>query len=243
MMILVTNDDGDSEGLRMLLEVAKKFGDAYALVPNKQRSAVSGALTLHKPMRLNKIDYDVYSLNGTPADCVLFSIYSGEFTKPDLVLSGINWGDNTGLAGLIGSGTLGACWQAALEKVPSIAFSMHRRKKHWKEDSEWGDRKKIKGYVQRIIKEVKPMLMPDKFFSVNFPDELKKPKIVFTNRMHRHRYMANITKREDPNGHPYFWMTGAPTGTEEGSDYHEVAVKKNITVTEISLTCFESELL
>jgi 5'-nucleotidase len=239
-MILVTNDDGDTEGLRMLLAVASKFDDAYALVPNKQRSAVSGALTLHKPIRLHKIDDNIYSLNGSPADCVIFSMYSGEFKKPDLVLSGVNWGDNTGLAGLIGSGTLGACWQAALEKTPSIAFSMHRKNKHWKDKEEWGDRKQIMSIVGKIIEELKPQLLPDKFFSVNLPDELDDAKIVFTNHMHRHRYMPNITRREDPNGLPYFWMTGAATGDEEGSDYHEVAVNKNIAITEISLTFFEA---
>jgi 5'-nucleotidase len=180
-------------------------------------------------------------LNGTPADCVLFSLYSGEFQRPDLILSGVNWGDNTGLAGLIGSGTLGACWQAALEGIPSVAFSMHRKKKHWKEKSEWGDRKKISSVVNKIMEELKPQLLPDKFFSVNLPDELDDAKIVFTNHLHKHRYMANIMKREDPHGHPYYWMTGAAMGDEKGTDYHEVVVNKNITITEISLTCFESE--
>ncbi|MBD3210344.1 5'/3'-nucleotidase SurE [Candidatus Micrarchaeota archaeon] len=239
-MILVTNDDGDSEGLRMLLEVAKKLDNAYALVPNKQRSAVSGALTLHKPIRLEQIEDDIYSLNGTPADCVLFSIYSGEFKKPGMVLSGINWGDNTGLAALIGSGTLGACWQAALEKTPSIAFSMYKKKRGWGEKAGWGDRKKIKSKVKKITNELKPMLMPDKFFSVNFPENPEDARIVFTNHLHRHRYLPHITKREDPNGSPYFWMTGGPESTEKGSDYHEVTMKKNIAITEISLTCFEN---
>jgi 5'-nucleotidase len=96
MNILVTNDDGDSEGLRMLLEVAKRIGDASAIAPNRQRSAVSGALTLHKPLRLHRHGGDVFSINGTPSDCVLFGIHSGEFGKPDMVLSGINWGDNSG---------------------------------------------------------------------------------------------------------------------------------------------------
>lgn len=241
MRILVTNDDGDSPGLRMLLEVAKRLGDAYALVPNKQRSAVSGALTLHKPMRLHKIEKGIHSLNGTPADCVLFSIYSGEFKKPDLVLSGINWGDNTGLAGLIGSGTLGACWQAALEEIPSIAFSMHRRLKHWEDEGSWGDRKLIEKTVERIIDELKPTLFPNKFYNVNLPQDLSKAQTIFTNQLHKHRYRAKIEKREDPGGHPYFWMSGGAMEAEGGTDYHEVSVNKNITVSEISLHIFEED--
>ena len=113
MDILVTNDDGDSEGLRMLLEAAKKFGDAYVLAPSRQRSAVSGALTLHKPIRLHRVEKDFFTINGTPTDCSLFAIHSKEFRKPSLVLSGINWGDNTGIGTLLGSGTVGACWRAA----------------------------------------------------------------------------------------------------------------------------------
>ncbi len=240
-MILVTNDDGDSPGLRMLLEAARKFDKAYAIVPDRQRSAVSGALTLHKPMRLRELDKDIHSLNGTPADCVLFSMYSKEFKKPKMVLSGINWGDNTGLASLIGSGTLGACWQATLEGVPSIAFSMRRRTKHWKSEKEWGDRKKMVRLVQDLIKELRPMLLPTKFFSVNLPEEPDPKRVVFTNHMHKHRYRAKITKRKDPHGHPYFWMTGGPTGTEKESDYHEVIVNKNIAITEICLSLFEGE--
>ena len=78
MNILVTNDDGQTEGLRLLLEVAKKFGNAYALVPNRQRSAISKALTLHKALRIDKIDQNFYEINGTPADAVIFATHSKE---------------------------------------------------------------------------------------------------------------------------------------------------------------------
>ncbi|MFH1685326.1 MAG: 5'/3'-nucleotidase SurE, partial [Candidatus Micrarchaeota archaeon] len=77
MIILVTNDDGDSEGLRSLVEAGAKFGDTYAIVPNRQRSAISRAITLHKPIRIHKITDKINSINGTPADCVLFSLNSG----------------------------------------------------------------------------------------------------------------------------------------------------------------------
>ena len=94
-MIVVTNDDGPSKGAKVLLEVAQRREEAYALLPERQRSAVSGALTLHKPLRLKRLKEHLYTLNGTPADCVLFALYSGEVPKPELVLSGINWGDNS----------------------------------------------------------------------------------------------------------------------------------------------------
>ncbi|MFZ5501845.1 MAG: 5'/3'-nucleotidase SurE, partial [Candidatus Micrarchaeota archaeon] len=143
MDILVTNDDGLSEGLRMLLEAARKSGDAYALVPSRQRSAVSGALTLHKPLRLHNVEEDIFTLNGTPTDCVLFALHSGEFKKPSLVLSGMNWGDNASIGSVLGSGTVGACWEAAVEGVPAIAFSLERTKEDWHQKESWGEREAI----------------------------------------------------------------------------------------------------
>ncbi|MFN7991230.1 MAG: 5'/3'-nucleotidase SurE [Candidatus Micrarchaeia archaeon] len=241
MRILVTNDDGDSEGLRMLLEVAGRFGTAYAITPNRQRSAVSGALTLHKPIRLHHISDELYSINGTPSDCVLFGLHSGEFGKPDLVLSGINWGDNTGLGSLIGSGTVGACWQAALEGVPSIAFSMSRGSGDWRVKESWGDRDLIVKKVAEIVKKLRPKLGRDRFFNVNMPtaQSLEGAKVVHVRKMQRERYDVSIVMRHDPDGRPYYWISGPAHPVEKGTDVHEVVVSRNIAVSEVSLSIFD----
>ncbi|HSB47436.1 MAG TPA: 5'/3'-nucleotidase SurE [Candidatus Bilamarchaeum sp.] len=238
MNILVTNDDGDSEGLRVLLEVGKKLGKAVAIAPNRQRSAVSGALTLHKPLRLHHVAEDVYSINGTPSDCVLFGIYSGEFEKPDLVLSGINWGENASVGSLLGSGTLGACWQAALERIPSIAFSISRGPGDWRHRDSWGDRKVLVSRVHEIVRSLEKDLGPEKFFNVNMPHHLKDAKIVHVKKTQRERFATSIVRRHDPEGRPYYWISGAPNAVEEGTDVHEVMVKRNIAITEISLSIF-----
>jgi 5'-nucleotidase len=240
MKILVTNDDGYSEGFRMLFDVASKLGDAYAVIPSKQKSAISGALTLHKPIRLHEREKDIYEINGNPADCVLFSCYSKEFEKPDLILSGINWGDNAGLGPLIGSGTLGACWQASLEGVPSIAFSKHTTHRDWRNTEAWGDQKKIKKHLNSVIKKLMKDIEPDSFFSVNFPDDISSPKTVFINKLQKKRFETLITKKFDPNGEPYFWVSGKQIGYEDDSDLYEIAHNKNITITKISLKYFES---
>jgi 5'-nucleotidase len=241
MNILVTNDDGDSEGLRMLLEVAKKLGKAVAVVPNRQRSAVSGALTLHKPLRLHHVAEDVYSINGTPSDCVLFGIHSGEFEKPELVLSGINWGENASVGSLLGSGTIGACWQAALERIPSIAFSMSRGPGDWRKAESWGERKLVVSTVSHIIKSLEQKLGPEKFFNVNMPHHLQGAKIVHVRKTQRERFATNVVRRHDPEGRPYYWMSGVPNEVEEGTDVHEVMVKRNIAISEISLSIFHSK--
>jgi 5'-nucleotidase len=238
-MILVTNDDGDSEGLRILLEVAKKFGNAVAVIPNRQRSAVSGAITLHKPLRLHHVAEDVYSINGTPSDCVLFAIYSGEFEKPEMVLSGINWGENASVGSLLGSGTVGACWQAALERIPSIAFSISRGAGDWRKAESWGQRKLISSTVTDIVKTLKPDLSPEKFFNVNMPHHLKDAKIVHVRKIQRERFVTSVVRRHDPEGRPYYWISGAPNEVEKGTDVHEVMVKRNISISEIDLAIFE----
>ena len=238
MKILVTNDDGQTEGLRLLLAAAKKCGDAYAIVPNRQRSAVSTSLTLHKAIRLDKIEQDLFEINGTPADAVVFATHSKEFDKPDLILSGINWGDNAAFSSIVSSGTIGACWQSAIEGVPSIAISMYQTRRDWRDKCGWGDPKKIKKILADILKELMPKLKPNSFFNVNLPDDISAPKILMSNRMQKMRFKTQITKRFDPNGNPYFWISGANGGVDKGTDLYEISVNKNVTITEVPLSLF-----
>ncbi len=241
MIILVTNDDGDSEGLRSLVEAGAKFGDIYAIVPNRQRSAISRAITLHKPIRIHKITNEISSINGTPADCVLFSLNCGEFVKPDLILSGINWGDNTCLGPLIGSGTIGACWQAVLDGIPSIAFSVHKEGHDWHKKESWGSRKELVQTVSRVIEELKPKLKDSSFFSVNLPEKHVGAEIVYTHKFQKRKYRTVIEKRKDPNGVPYFWIGGELEEVKEETDLHEVVVNNKITISEVSLSIFKSD--
>jgi 5'-nucleotidase len=241
MKILITNDDGQTEGLQVLLAAAKKFGDAYAIVPNRQRSAVSSALTLHKAIRVEKIEQDVFEINGTPSDAIVFATHSKEFDTPDLILSGINWGDNAAFSSLVSSGTVGACWQAALEGIPSIAFSMYQTRRDWRDRAGWGDAKKLKKLIGDIIKKLKPQLKGDTFFNVNLPDDISAPKILESSSIQKMRYNTQITKRFDPNGDAYFWISGTNGTVEQGTDLYEISVNKNVTITEVPLTFFVGE--
>ncbi|MBN1169808.1 5'/3'-nucleotidase SurE [Candidatus Micrarchaeota archaeon] len=234
-MILISNDDGDSFGARALLKAAKQLGKAYAIVPNRQRSAVSRALTLHKPLRVHDAGNGLYTLNGTPADCIVFSLFSGEFEKPDLILSGINWGNNCGLGPIIGSGTVGACWMAALEGIPSIAFSLQKTGHDWRKNENWGNEQHLIDAVLRVVKELKPKLGTDKFFNVNLPENPLDAEIFYTNRLQRKNYRTVVEKRHDPNNVPYFWTSGIHTPPEEETDLHEVMVRNRIAISEISL--------
>ena len=243
MTILVTNDDGNTIGLRILLEVAKQMDKTYAIFPHKQRSAVSKSLTLHKVLRLNKVEEDLYEFNGTPADAVLFSVYSKEVPKPELILSGINFGDNTSLTSILSSGTLGACWEAVSEGIPAIAFSLYKTDRDWHNRNNWGDIELLKKHTLEVIKLLKGKLKNDSFYSVNFPNDFSNAKIVFLNKFQRTRFHIKIEKRLDPNRHPYYWLSGDFSKLEEGTDSYEVGVKKNIVISEISINKFDVDLV
>jgi 5'-nucleotidase len=238
MAILVTNDDGYSEGLRVLLEVAKGIDkDSYALVADRQRSAVSKGITLNQVLRMYSASKDISFFSGTPADIVLFSLYSKKFKKPDLVLSGINFGENTCLDVMLASGTLAACWQAVLEDVPAIAFSLCASSgKDWRNKADWGSREQLKSHVSKITSLIMRKCERNSFFSVNLPENLShKTKIVFVNNVQKHRFRTNIDQRMDPDGKPYYWLSGSSIEPEKNTDLYEAVVKKNIVVTRVSL--------
>ncbi len=126
--ILVTNDDGiDSPGLIRLAEIAKEFGTVFVFAPSSQCSAMSQRLTLYYEMEICRRDEfpagveTAWSLTGTPADCVKAALRILPF-RPDLILSGINDGFNTGFD-IAYSGTCGACFEALFNGIPAIAFS------------------------------------------------------------------------------------------------------------------------
>ena len=242
MSILITNDDGDSAGLRTLYEVAKSIDSkSFAIIPNRQRSAIGCAMTLHKPLRLHHIEEKIYSLSGTPSDCVLFGLYSKEFERPDFVMSGINWGDNTGLGSVLGSGTIAGCWQAALEGIPAIAFSLSVKNKEWRKKESWQDTQKLKAKVEQIVKIIKPKLKKYSFFNVNLPVNYENAEIVYTNKFQKKRYTTELLKRIDPDNVPYYWITGdAVPKEEEGADFNNLK-KGKIVISEISLEMFNCE--
>ncbi len=126
MRVLVVNDDGIfAEGLTHLLDFAKKLGEVTVVAPKVQQSGKSQGIELHKPYEIKKAEMEgvkaAYAVDSTPADCVRFAIL-GLKEQYDLVLSGINRGYNIG-ADIAYSGTVGAVYEAARQKVKTLAFS------------------------------------------------------------------------------------------------------------------------
>ena len=124
MKILITNDDGiDSEITQSLFHSLREEHDAFLIAPSKDKSGQGAAITLRSSVDIVKLEDNVYSVDGTPADCVFMGIMAIMKDVPDIVISGINKGANMG-DDVIHSGTLGAAFTARKLKYPPIALSI-----------------------------------------------------------------------------------------------------------------------
>ncbi len=126
--ILISNDDGiNASGIIRLAKAAKKYGEVWVVAPDFQRSGASHSINLHNHIDVYKTDFPVsdvkaFSTTGTPADCVRLGVLSIMPEKPDIVLSGINFGYNAG-SDVQYSGTVGAAMEAIFQGIPAISFS------------------------------------------------------------------------------------------------------------------------
>ena len=113
--ILVTNDDGVfSEGIKLLANALADVAEVVVVAPDREQSATGHSLTLHRPLRMQQLDDNVYSVDGTPTDCVNLAVHELFPDPPDWVVSGINMGWNVGFTLAINSGTVGGALEAAL---------------------------------------------------------------------------------------------------------------------------------
>lgn len=165
LRILVTNDDGiDAPTLLSLVETAVKFGEVTVAAPAAQCSAMSQRLTLFEEIPAEETGFPVpgvkaWKIGGTPADCVKLAVWALLPEKPDIVFSGMNHGFNTGFD-IAYSGTIGACKEAAIKGIPSIAFSTAFR----------GSGEVPAAYLEAMTAECLANPLPlGEFWNVNFP--------------------------------------------------------------------------
>src|ERR1044071_1346061 len=210
MRVLISNDDGIySPGIPALAKAAARFGDVRIVAPDVEQSSMSRAITSSRPLRFKRIhiaDFDAYSVNGTPADCVALGTH--RWGHVDLVLSGINLGLNLGNS-LWHSGTLAAAKQAALLGARGIAFSTSVS------DNYEPDFSALEPHIAGVL----DLLMPKKnlcLLNVNLPT---KPKGIRWTRQSVRHYDGKVVPDKDPAGRPIFWFTVTPLeGAAEGTD-------------------------
>ena len=242
MRILITNDDGvTSKGIKELNDAVKDLGDTLVVATARQQSGIGHAITLMKPLRAmpTKIDEDTeaYAVTGTPTDCVILGSKMLMEEEPDLVISGINIGENLARS-ITTSGTLGATFEAAYFGIPAIAVSIQVKHEDikFKDGVQSVDYSFAKKIVRKLVKKIIDHGMPDEvnILNLNIPanpvsDEIVQVKLA--NKM----YDTDVEKRIDPFGHPYYWIIGGLIMEEDGdTDVHTLRVENKSTLTALS---------
>lgn len=230
--ILVSNDDGiGAPGIRALTRALKQLSGVriVTVAPDREQSAASHALTLHRPLRVKKTGVGLYSVDGTPTDAVTLGVHTVLRHKPDLVVSGINRGANLG-EDVHYSGTVAAAMEGAIMGIPSIAVSVVGKagtKYVFEPAAQF-----VKSLAAKVLKEGLPKGV---VLNVNVPS-LKASQIRgyrFTS-LGKHNYGDVIVEKIDPRGVPYYWIGGNPDQFEDhpGSDC-EAYLEGVISVTPI----------
>lgn len=223
MRILISNDDGiNAQGINVLRKALEPLGEIYVVAPDRPRSAAGLSITMHKPLRADKVSFEGsqaigYAINGTPSDCVKLGIEALLPEKPDIVVSGINKGPNLG-TDVLYSGTVSAALEAVINDVPAIAVSLAS----WDiEDYEYAAE-----FTAKLVKFVVGKGLPgETLLNVNVPppDKIASPVAVSVTRLGKRRYQNIFEKRTDPRGKVYYWMGGevldleAEPGTDIGA--------------------------
>lgn len=239
--ILITNDDGiHAEGLRTLWEALVDFANVSIIAPSTEKSGVGLAITFREPLRIQSLSWGkntpAWQVNGTPADCVRLGLSILLDSPPDLIVSGINRGSNSG-RNVLYSGTIGGVIEGALRNIPGIAFSCVQ--------FDNPDYKKTKAWILPLVKHVLGSpLPPGTLMNVNFPDTGKIHGIRLA-RQGRGFWIESPEERVHPEGHSYYWLGGRWKEHEEDeeSDVHLLkegyAAAVPIHVSELTdLSCF-----
>jgi 5'-nucleotidase len=234
--ILVTNDDGiHSPGLWLLYQFASELGEVDVVAPESPKSATGLGITLHKPLRMYEIDicgFKVMATSGTPSNTIYLATLGLE-RRYDLVLSGVNLGDNTSLQVILSSGTLGAAFQAALFGIATIAYSANIER--WDEILNDGEALRIMSAVVKATAEfVARRGMPAgvDVITVNFPRRLRKGVKARLVKAAKLRYAQQVERRTDPRGVSYY---GKDLEPERDADVYVVLKEGNIAVTALTL--------
>lgn len=233
-VLLVTNDDGiHARGLTALAEALADLGDVYVVAPDREQNAVGHALTLHRPLRVDRVGDRCFQVNGTPSDCVNLGILGLVPFPPSLVVSGINHGSNLG-DDVTYSGTVSAAMEGTLLGVPSLAVSLV--------DSDPGAFDEAARIARLIAARVLVEGLPRKtLLNVNVPG--RGVKGIRLTRLGHRVYKEKVVEEVDPRGRTYYWIGAGPPAWEDGDATDIAAIRDgyvSITPLHLDLTDYEA---
>lgn len=223
-LILISNDDGyAAKGLSFLVDVARGFGDVIVVAPDGGRSGASLSISSATPVRIKRVrvedgdgargSLEIWSCTGTPDDCVKMAFENVCPRTPDLVLGGVNHGDNCAVNAHY-SGTVGVAIEGCIKKVPSVAFSSG----FTDEDADFSG---MRPWVEKIVGHVLAKGLPEgACLNVNCGkfDSFKGIRLC---RMGMGEWREEWQKATHPHGWNYYWIAGyyeAYDGDDEATD-------------------------
>ncbi len=239
-LILISNDDGyEAKGINELITMVRDMGDVIVCAPDGPRSgqacAFSATIPLMLTLRKQEAGVEVWSCNGTPVDCVKMALANICDRKPDLVIGGINHGDNASVNTHY-SGTMGVTMEGCMKYIPSVAFSLC----DYRADADF---RPLTSYIRKITQQVLLEGLPmGVCLNVNFPlaEAFKGVKIC---RMSRGSWYNETSRFHHPRGYDYWWMVGHYHNDEpEATDTDRWALDNGyvaITPTRIDVTDYD----
>lgn len=238
-LIFVSNDDGImAKGISELIRFLRPLGEIVVMAPDAPRSGTACSLTVTEPIHYSLLRKDVgltvYKCSGTPVDCVKLAFHTVLDRKPDLVVAGINHGDNSSV-NVHYSGTMGVVMEGCMKGIPSIGFSLCNHGMN--ADFERGG-----AYVREISRLVLEKGLPSlTCLNVNIPDvkELKGIKVCRQTRGEWVNEWEHFAHRNDDH---YYWLTGEYNNIEPDDEATDSWALNNgyvaVTPTTVDVTAY-----
>jgi len=231
MRILCTNDDGlRARGLELSVEICETIGEVDVVAPEREQSATSHSLTLHRPLRPTRRGPRRWEVDGTPTDCVLLALGALVESKPDFVVSGINHGPNMG-EDVLYSGTVAAAMEALSLGIPGVAVSLAGH-----------DLDLLPSYrepLERLLRAIfRALPFPqDTLLNVNLPpvpgDQVRGVRVT---TLGSRVYQESLQRMKDPWGRDIFWIGGGQVNWTGGAESDFGAINEHcISVTPLHL--------
>jgi 5'-nucleotidase len=244
--ILVSNDDGVyASGLQAAARSVQGLGQVVVAAPSGQMSGVGRSVSVFEPLRYAEVNlngFHAYAVTGTPVDSVIigiFAIMKGEL--PDLVVSGINVGENISTDTVTTSGTIGAALEAASYGIPSIAASIQVVDQGDKFDMHHGEKHNFDvatKVLRRVANKVLEHGLPEgvDVLNLNVPADAREDTEIVVTRLARKIFKTTVQERFDPRGRPYYWIDGDLICSDaEGTDVQTIYQDRKISLTPLTL--------